>query len=287
MKLLAKIRSESGMTIFESLVSMAMFGVLYAAIMSSYTLAARRSYDDQLVTRANEQARMVLDTISYDVRMAGSGMPLGQSGFKPGTSGLGDAPLPVLLTSSASALTIRSNEMGRDTILAGSFTPTSTNRTFSVMSASDIDDGDTIYISDAAEGGSKGLKGVVETVSGNSVTIASGFVMSSGSVTLAAGSTVNRVTDLTYDNASDGSGIQRNNGTSVVIAAPRSTGSFRYFDKNGTELGLPLTDAVVEQTLTGIEVTVVVTSPVPLRDGTLYSTTSRQRIALRNLIFNR
>lgn len=278
-------RNERGMSLIELLVSIGMFSVLFTAIVSSYTVAARRSYDDQLITRTNEQARMVLDTISYDVRMAGAGMPLGQSGFAVGGTGLGDAPLAVLTSSTASTIVFRLNEIGRDTILTGSFAPTSTSRTFSAASAADLEDGDIVYISDAMEGGSQGLRGVVESVSGTSVTIATGYVTGVGSVTFVAGSTVSRISDVTYSNATGG--ITRNNGSSTVVVAPRSTVSFRYFDASGTELTLPLTGSVVDDTLTGVEVTVTVNAAAPLRDGTNYSSTARQRVALRNLIFNR
>ena len=55
----------------------------------------------------------------------------------------------------------------------------------------------------------------------------------------------------------------------------------------GVELAPPLTDASIRDVLTGVEVTVAVRSTSPLRDGTFYQTSAQQRVALRNLSFNR
>jgi len=282
-----RMSRERGSSLLEMLVGVTILSGLLAGVMSTFSLASKAAYDDQLYSRANEEARISLDTISYDIRMAGSGMPLGQSGFQPGGTGLGDAPLAILTTSNNQSISIRLNELGRDTVLQNSYSPSAANLTFSVLSTQDIYEGDTIYISDAVEGGSKGLRATVTAIAGNTLTIAPGYNVSSGSVSFAAGSTVNRVTTVTYSNAADGSGITRDNGVNVTPIVPASSVSFRYFDRAGVELAPPLTDASIRDVLTGVEVTVAVRSTSPLRNGTFYQTSAQQRVALRNLSFNR
>ena len=80
------------------MVSLTLTSTMLGAILSTYAITTRRAYDEAIVSRTNEQSRLALDLIGYDLRMTGAGMPLGQGGFAPGGAGLGDAPLPILTT---------------------------------------------------------------------------------------------------------------------------------------------------------------------------------------------
>jgi hypothetical protein len=68
---------------------------------------------------------------------------------------------------------------------------------------------------------------------------------------------------------------------------PGGTAGFRYFDRDGNEVGLPLTNTSIANSVTGIEVSITVNSIAPLKSGETYTTTATQRVSLRNLNFNR
>lgn len=278
--------AQKGFGILELFVSMGLFSLLVVAMFSGYANLVHRAYDEGIISRTNEQVRLALDLIGYDVRMAGAGMPLGQGGFAPGGVGLGNAPLPVLTTASASGIQIRLNETGRVTVLTAAFTPTSANRSFNVYSAANLAVNDVIYISNATAGGSLGLKGTISAISGNSVTIAAGYTTSSGA-SFETGSVVHKVSDINYTSPVSGAGITRSNGTSTITVVPSSTFTLAYYDSTGATLTPPLTESQIQSDLCAVGITVSVTSASALRSGDLYTSTGTDRIALRNLILSR
>jgi len=259
---------------------------MFAAIMSTYSLTTRRAYDEAIIGRTNEQARLALDLIGYDLRMAGAGVPLGQGGFAPGGAGLGDAPMPILTSSTATNIVMRLNETGRVGVLTSQFTPSMTSLTFQVHSSADIAAGDMVYLSNATAGGTLGLKGTVQSVSGNSVTLETGYITSAGAV-FDSGSVVHRVTQITYDSPAAGTGITRDNVDSLITVVPNSTFSLTYYDAAGSAIPLPLTAAIIQNQLCSVQVSTSVVSTSKLRNGSNYTATAVDRIALRNLILSR
>ena len=277
---------QRGSTVLETLVGMVIFITVSAGIVATFNNTARHAYDETQIGRANEQARLALDLFSYDLRMAGAGMPLGQGGFAPGGAGLGDSPLPVLTTATATFIVFRANTTGRVTVLATAFTPSAVNRTIDVLSASDLDVGNTIYLSNLTAGGTLGLKGVVESKFGNLVTLDSGY-LTSAAASFATGSVVHRVTQLSYTSPLDNSGIVRDDEASNITIVPNSSFSLTYYDAAGNELAPPLTEAVIQNELCSIQVDVSVPAANPLRNGETFIATARDRVALRNLILSR
>src|SRR5947209_4661266 len=116
---------QRGSGLLEFFVSSSIVIVSMLALMSSFVATTRHTSDETVKMRTDNEARLLLDYMIYDARMAGSGMPLGQSNFAIGQSGLSDAPLPILLTSDGDSLHLRLNEQGTNTVLTASFAPAS------------------------------------------------------------------------------------------------------------------------------------------------------------------
>lgn len=277
---------ERGSSLVEMLVNCGIVSIVLASVVAMFTSTSRSNFDERLIQKANEEARILLDILAFDIRMAGSGMPMGQALFSPTDAALGTAPLPVLLTSTNSTLRLRLNENGRDTMLTATYTPSAASLSFTVVSAADIGVGDTIYICDFTQGGTSGLRGSVTAINGTTVTIAAGYVASAGA-SFASGSVVSRVTDVVFDSPVSWSGITRDIGGGPVLLAPNSLVTFTYYDSAGALLTPPLTAAQIKDNLAAIDVVVSVRSGVPLRNGNVYTATSTHRVTLRNLILTR
>lgn len=281
------------------LVTMGVSMTLLAAATASFFTISRRSLDHLTMATAQERAKSVLSLIAFDLRMVGSGMPLGQAAFTIADATLGDAPLPILTSSTRSRIVYRINENGATTVLYGAeFKPSAALRSFRVFSAKDLEVGDTIYISNMLPGAGKdspniggihGLRGKIASIAAGAqptITIDSSFKTSTGAG-FREGSTVERVTDVILDSPLSGSGITRNPETGAVALAPRSTFTATYLDGNGNSLIPPLSATTIANQLSAIRITVQVTSDRPLLDGAPYVATATETVALRNLNVSR
>jgi prepilin-type N-terminal cleavage/methylation domain-containing protein len=262
-----KSRRELGFTLFELLVSLSITSIIATALVKSIARTATQSRDNEVILHANEVARAILDTMAFDIRLVGAGMPMGQAAFPlesytpvtpPGiqwsssTSAtaqvrLGDAAWPILPGSDATHIYLRLNERGVETVLANDYTPSSTALTFTVLNTSDFVAGDIVYISDRRENGCAGLRGLVTSVNSgtNQITISgtSGPNYPAGTI-FGAGSSVNRVSTVSY--VSTGSAT---NGIQMAISDYDSTlrtlypnSSFSLVYKNrttGTAMTMP------------------------------------------------
>ena len=268
-----------------------MFVVLMvlAAVLSSFLSTSRQARDNQIISRVNETARTLLDFIAFDVRMAGSGMPLGQSAFSLTDGSLGDTPLPILLTSDTENIQLRLNERGFDSVLSADYLPGPTNLTFSAFVTTDLENGDVIYLSDRPEGGNNGLQAVVTGLGSNSVTIRSDYATAPGSL-FRAGSTLNRVSTVTYRSPSNWSGVTRqssDDGVGSVVLNPNTRFTVSYQDASGSTLPLPLTAAVVADNLSSLLLTVRARADRPLTSGVIYEAAASAQVSIRNLILSR
>lgn len=281
-------KSEAAFTILELLVSMIIFTMLMASIIVTLPKTSKEASDQEVRAEANDLARTTLDYLAYDIRMAGAGIPFYQSGFSIGGTGLDIAPLPILLTSNDSNLTLRLNEQGLQTVLTGDFPPSAANLRFTVLSVADLSPNTTIYISDVTVAGTAGLRAVVKSITAGTrqVEINSTYI-ATPSTTFKAGSTVERVTDVTYTSSDDWSGITRTSGDTTLLVAPRSQFSLTYLDTAGSNITLPLTNAVVKTNLSSIRVSISVRGKRPLSSGEIYTATAVQEVTLRNLVLSR
>jgi len=141
-----------------------------------------------------------------------------------------------------------------------------------------------VYISNSVMSGDDGFYGIVESVDepAGSVTIAAGYVMSPAA-TFATGSILEGVPLVTVDSPADGSGVTRDSGYGAVLMGANSTMTLDFLDINGNSLALPLTNALVVNSLRAIRVTISMTSSKALSDGQAYTATASQVYGLRNL----
>jgi len=275
-------KNERGESLVSLLVGIALASIIMTTATANFVGASRLAKDHQMINRAEAEARSVLDLMAFDIRMTGTGMPLGQAGFLITDTTLGTAPLPVLTTSSATSIAFRMNQNGAMTVLSSSYTPSTTSTTFSVASSTGLATGDQVYISDLSAGGTSGLRGVISSKTSNSITLSSGFVHTAAAV-FSSGSSVSKVSDVTYSSTSPYSGIFRNEGSGSIVLSPNCEFSASYLDTNGAVLTLPLTATSIQDSLGAIRVTVQVRSTSPLVSGDYYTAVASQTIALRNL----
>jgi Tfp pilus assembly protein PilW len=286
-RLLHRRQSERGESLLGMLVALGISMTLFAAATSSFLTVSRRSMDSDVKSTAIDRAKTVLGLISYDLRMAGAGMPLGQVGFTTADAALGDAPLPVLTASTASRLEFRLNERAVNTVLTADYTPGVSSLTFQVAAGGDLEAGDTVYLNNMLVGGTAGLRGVISSVGSGSpatVTLSSGYV-ATPATTFKAGSTVDRVTRVVYSNA--GAGITRTAETSSVVLAPLSSFSATYLDGAGATLAPPLTADTIINRLAAVRLTVTVPGERRLSNSTPYTAEATTTVAIRNLNINR
>ena len=148
-KITFKTSSDAGgFSLLEILVTISLSGMLLTMVASQFLSSTRLSHDEKVTMRAQEKARALLDIMSFDLRMAGSGMPLSQDTFTTTDLLLGDAPLAILTSSDSNTITFRYNDKGLRTVLTSAFTPSTSTVDFTVASNSGLSIGDTIYISD-------------------------------------------------------------------------------------------------------------------------------------------
>ena len=286
MRVIRIINNSSGSGIIELLISTLIASIILVGVVTSLTATTRLSADNEIITRCHEQARTVLDLLSYDIRMTGSGMPLGQTGFAIDAVDLGDSPLPILLNAGSNYLQLRLNEKGVETVLAQAYTPSVSNLTFEVLSSEDIFEEDTIYISDFTQGGANGFRGQVVQVSGNSITVSNTYT-ATFAASFPSGSIVTRVATITYNSPNDFSGITRNNELGDTLLQQNSMFELRYLDQSGNALALPLTPLVIKNTLHAIEVKVFVRSRRNLSTGGQYLAEASHQVGLRNIMLSR
>lgn len=257
----------AGLTLIEMLASLSITSFIIGALVNGITGTATRARDNEVILHTNEVARAILDTMAFDLRLVGAGMPMGQAAFPlesytpvtppaiqwlSNTSAtaqvmLGDAAWPILPGSDATHIYLRLNERGVETVLANDYAPSPTALTFTVLDTSDFVSGDVIYISDRRENGCAGLRGLVRIVdhATKQVTISgtSGPNYPAGTI-FGAGSSVNRVSTVSYvSTGSAATGIQMaisDYDPTLRTLYPNSSFSLLYRNRTtGTAMTMP------------------------------------------------
>lgn len=275
---------ERGETLLSVIVSIGLSAVLFAATYSSFMNSTRNGFDHEVRIRAIEEANAVLDLMAYDLRMLGSGMPLGQTKFAITDVTLQPATLPVLTTSNATYISFRMNEKGITTMLTADFNPAA-GSTLSVFSASGFKVGNAVYLNNATPGGEDGCMASVTAVAGNTLTLG-GKIYSPGAL-FRAGSLVDTTVTVTYFSPPDNGGIRRAIGTDSVLLAPKSSFSITYLDIYGNVITPPLTSQVIADSLGGLRLTVNVQGSHQLKSGQNFTAQAVQTVGFRNLNVSR
>ncbi len=322
------ISAAGGLTIVELMVSMTITLLVMSSLVQSIMYTSRGTRDNEIITRANEVSQAILDYMVFDIRLLGAGMPLGQSlfpmqAFLPGaatvpptanwgnsTYPLGDAPWPILPTSDSTHIHVRLNERGLETVLSAQFDPGSSS-TMSVLDLNDFVAGDIVYLYDRRLAGNAGLRGLVTSRSpaannasgqtpGTLTISATKNVSLNGAVpyVFEAGSSVNRVSTISYVSPSDWSGVQiaiSDYDSTPRIIYPSTKFSLVYRDRLGAVVTLPstvttaanITSILPSMTdLASVEITVMAQGERKLSNGRVYQSTVSQDVGLRNLLLS-
>ena len=278
--------SELGIGLFQAIVAAALGLVIMTSVASQFFQTSKHSFNHQLALDVEEQAKLILDMISADMRYLGSSLPISQDNFLITDALLGDAPHPILVSSDDEKLDIRLNPDGNITVLTADYTPSLTALTFAVLSASSYQAGDTVYISNMSVGGEEGFQGVVTSVSGNNISVDTSFIASSGA-TFGSGSIVERSSYVTYESTSNWDDVTRTDEYGTVTVHPRGRFEVRYLDMSGAEISLPLTPSSIKDDLAAVEITVSVQGELKRKDGEVQFAEAKQIIGLRNLSIGR
>lgn len=275
-------RKEFGESLVSVLAGLALASLLMTAAVSNFVGASRLAKDHEMINKTEAEARTLLDLIAFDIRLTGSGMPLGQANFSLSDASLGSAPLPVLTSSTSNTVSIRLNQQGYSSVLSSDYTPSASSLTLSLPSTTGFAAGNSLYISDLSVGGTAGLYGTVSSVSPSSLILNTNPVYTS-STTFKAGSLVNKVDTVTYSTSGSYQGIYRSEGATNVLLSPDSEFTASYLDSSGTSLVLPLTASVIQNSLSALRISILVRSHSRLSEGQYYFAQASQTIALRNL----
>jgi hypothetical protein len=233
---------------------------------------------------------------------------------------LGDAAWPILPGSDATHIYLRINERGVETVLTNDYDPASSS-TFSVLNVSDFIVNDIVYISDRRENGCAGLRGQITSINSgsNQITISNtnGPNYPTGTI-FGAGSSVNRVSTVSYVSAGGAAGIQmaisdydptlrtlypnssfslvyKNRTTGAAMIMPTTSDDLCDFLPPIPALGGIGSDPCGTATpgssqditdLASIVITVNVQGIRPLTDGTIYTASATQEVSLRNFLIS-
>ncbi|MDC0357212.1 prepilin-type N-terminal cleavage/methylation domain-containing protein [Oligoflexia bacterium] len=278
------IQKEQGFTLSELLVTLLISTIVFAGLISQYSLSVHESYDQGVRISTVLQAQATLQMVGSELRMLGNGVPFDQANFQIGESTLADPTVtePIQVSSAAAnTITFRINETGDVFLLMADFDP-SASLVVSLTDVSSLDPNDPIYISNSVVSGEDGLYGVIDTVDtgANTVTLKAGYI-ASPAATFDMGSILEEVPLVTY--ASPAGGVTRDSGFGAVELGSGSTLTLDYQDVNGVSLGIPFTNIDVVNSLRAITVTINQQSERKLRSGEYYYSIVSQTFGLRNL----
>jgi|GEM_PF-2871877 len=279
--------SERGESILSTYVALLIMGIILSAGTSLFTNSLKHSADIRALTQAQIAATNILDMMSFEMRMMGSGMPLTQSSFSYDNVAIRERALPILLSASNSSITFRLNEAGSSALLTSDASPSGTTMTVNLDSSEAFNLGDTVYISSFSVGGTHALRGVISQKNGNTISLSS--VTATPSATFPASSVVQPVSDITYTSTLDGISRSSSRGSSMFVGSmfyPNATFELTYYDGPGQILSLPLTATSIRNTVAGIGIRILVNSESRF-DGSPRDTEAQQIVALRNLTLSR
>lgn len=280
------IRKNTGMTVVEVLVSIAISSVVMITMVKEYANSLRIAKDEEIKSAATVRAQAVLESMGAELRVLGNGVPYDQPNFQIGENTLSDPtvtrPINIDLSNNTQ-LAFRLNETGDVHLLTADYQP-ALGPSFTLTSVEGLASGDEIYLSNSVVGEDDGLYGVISGVNTatNTVTLNAGYVYSPGA-TFNMGTICERVPLITYNSPADWSGITRDAGLGNVLFGQNSKFTVAYLDYNGNEIAPPLTELDLVNSLRKIRVTVEVQSDTQLRDGNFYTAAVSQTYSLRNL----
>ena len=280
------LREDRGSSLVELLSSLVIMSILFTMSSAMYITTVGDSLTNQQSTTARAEARALLDHLSFNARMLGAGLPMGQDEFPPGDPALGDAPFPVFVDSSKSLLHFRSNERGVSSVLTQDFTPSATSLDIDLLSVDKLRVGDTVYLSGMLAGEESAMQAEIAAISGNTITIDGAYVALPG-VTFPVGSQIHQVREISYESFSDWSGVARTLDGNSEVLVPNSIFTVEYLDALGNTMSVPLSQVDILNTLSAVRISVSVAVENPISNPSAVVATAEQVVSLRNLTLNR
>ncbi len=278
--------SQSGSILLDAFASLLLGAVVIGSAAASFSNMWARSTELRLKSQVQTEARLLLDMLAFDLRMAGSGLPLGQTNFSTALASTGEEELAIRSGASGSSVTVQLNELGTSAVLTSSFTPSAASRTIQTTTTTGFMVGDTVYISDLPSRGANALRATIEALTLSSITIAPSYTPTN-SPSFPAGSTIEPVTQVTYTNSA--SGITRDTGSGAILLAPHSSFTITYLDSSNSPLTTPLSSTAIKNSLRAaqLNVSLQITSNVSTLSTPTFSAATSQTVALRNVNLNR
>ena len=91
-------QAEQGFTLVEIMVATAVTSVIVLAGMAALTMTGKAVRANEQTSDAQQNARMAMEMITHDIKMAGFGPPIDPSRNPPpvGACGIGGIPVPIL-----------------------------------------------------------------------------------------------------------------------------------------------------------------------------------------------
>jgi len=279
---------QRGDTLIGFLVAAFIGTLVVTATASSFTTGVRSVWDRITIAEANNQARSLSHLISSDLRVIGSGMPLGSPRFNYLDPQIEDAALPILPFADPTNITFRVNKSGRFGSLTATFDP-SFQRTIELTSTEGFKSDSWVYISSMTSEFSQsslisGVRARITSVGDNSIGVSD--VSTNEGAIFKWGSIAEIVEEIVLDCGNVG-GISRDTGNGPTVLYPKSSCIITYLDSGHNELPYPLTSDAIQSSLSSIRLTISVPGRRPLQSGNTYTAQVTDTITLRNIILAR
>ncbi len=251
-------------------------------------------HDRRIKAEAEENAQLILDMMSDDIRMMGNGLPDQANWSGPGE--IYAVPMPEDHID-VDTITMRLSRTGEVTVNTIDVTPNDGGFTIELLQ-NFFEAGDRVFMSSVSVGDEYGLAGYVSSYSGETLTLAdistaeTAPSYSTGAV-FKDGSLVYNIPYVQYDSPSDWSGVTMSIGSivddlpsSASIMAPNTTFEIEYLDSNLDTLSALKHDDIMN-TLAVVKITVFARGSKSLTNGTTYETYAQKYVAPRYLTIHR
>jgi Tfp pilus assembly protein PilW len=289
-----RLVSSAGISVMDVLVATMISSIVILAGTSTFVLGTRNYHDVRTKAEVDENANLVLNLMANDIKLAGNGLPNNSGWNGPTTTHA--VPL-VAGQATSTQIVIRTSKGGKSTVLKSALTPVTTGFSMTVLE-SIFAAGDRIYVNGTPVGKNFGLTGYINSVSGDTLTIAGNAQAATtpaftASAVFPVGSTVQKIPFVGYRTTDYTAGI--NYGESNISAAdiswqvmvPNTRFTLEYFNQAMTTQVAVATDANIMSSLAAVRITVYARGAKPLTNGATYEAWAQKTVGINFMTVNR